>query len=130
MQGGWRGQVPLLEDSGLEIEFVPVTQNVHNRNTNRQHQPPTCSCATNFFLALSTLHSSTSWRAPDEKAVCRTESLFLLSQRHATYFPGQWSTLLPHYFSLCSLRFNLGSRLAGLWMPEAWHSCHGMYQIS
>lgn len=38
--GEWRGQVPLLEDSGLEIEFVPVTQNVHNRNTNHQHQPP------------------------------------------------------------------------------------------
>lgn len=43
--------MPLLEDSGLEIEFVPVTQNVHNRNTNRQHQPPTCSYATNFFLS-------------------------------------------------------------------------------
>lgn len=30
----------LLKDSGLEIEFVPVSQySVHNRNTNRQYRP-------------------------------------------------------------------------------------------
>lgn len=125
--------MPLLKDSGLEIEFVPVTQNVHNRNTNQQCQPSTRSptTTTNFSLALSTLYSSTSWGVPDEKAVCRPENLFLFTQRHATYFPGQWSTSLPHYFfPPHTPRFNLASRLADVWTPAAWHSCRGMYQIS
>lgn len=101
--GGWRDQVLLLEDSGLEIEFVPVSQHsVHNRNTNHQYQHSPCphtTTSTNFYPTLSTLHTSTSWRVPNEKAVQRLESLFSLTHRHATYFPGQWSTFLCHYFS-------------------------------
>lgn len=132
VKAGGGAQVSLLKDSVLEIEFVPVTQNIHNRNTNQQWQPSTHShTTTNFSLALSTLYSSTSWRAPDEKPARHPENLFLLTQRHATYFPRQRSTSLPHYFfSPRTLWFNLASRLVAVWTPAALHSCCGMYQIS
>ena len=119
----------LLEDSGLEIEFVPVSQHsVHNRNTNHHYQPSPCphtTTATNFSLTFPTLNSSTSWRAPNEKAVHWLESLLLLAQRKATYFPGRWSTFLRHYFSPFALHLNLASRLAGVWTPADCHSCLG-----
>lgn len=77
------------------------------------------------------IHSSTSWRAPDEKPARHPENLFLLAQRHATYFPRQRSTSLPHYFfPPRTLWFNLASRLVAVWTPAAWHSCCGIYQIS
>lgn len=134
MEGSGGAKCLSSRTQGLKLSLFPLHRTFITETQTTNTSPPTCShtttTTTNFSLALSTLHSSTSWRAPDEKAVRRPESLFLLAQRHATYFPGQWSTFLPHYFSLHTPRFNLASRLAGLWTPAAWHSCRGMYQIS
>lgn len=78
-----------MRTPGLEIEFVPVSQrSLNNRNTN--HHPHL-----HLHQFLSALLSSTSRGASNEKVVRQLGSLFPLTQRHNTYFPGRRSTFSP-----------------------------------